>query len=191
MAKRSATAEPPVRKSFLVGGGIVIGIALLLFIGSKLIGGGGGGGDATSSQPPVASSSPAAAAGVPGSDNNPVTSNGAAGGSSQFPKNQLNPGGTNPFVPRAGTTSSAPAKTVVKALSDTAGKSLAKTHTWQLLDYRAGEGTFLVDGKKYTHVKVGDTIVEGYKLNSVTGACVTVKGKSVFGLCPGAAPFSA
>ncbi len=95
MATRTKTAEPPVRKSFLVGGGVIIAIALVAFVlNTFVLGGGGGGGEdtttPTTTSAPISTSAPG---GVPGSDNNPVTGT----DTSRFPRNDLTPGGRNPF----------------------------------------------------------------------------------------------
>jgi hypothetical protein len=58
-----------------------------------------------------------------------------------------------------------------------------------MLELDGKTATILVDGKKKV-VSVGDTLIGDYKFNSITGKCVTVKGASTFGLCPGAAPFT-
>lgn len=184
MAKKTKGSEPPVRKSFLIFGGIIIGVAVVGFVVSTFVLGGGGGGPEvttpiTSSAPTTTGTEPAA----PASDDVPAT--GSTTGN--FPKNDLKPGGRNPFSAKGG---SAPAASTSVAASTAATPvEQAKAHTWQMLDLKSGEATILVDGKKKI-VKVGEELVEGYKLNSVTGKCVTVKGASVFGLCPGAQPIT-
>ena len=93
---KTKTAEPPVRKSFLVGGAIVIAIALIAFVlNTFVLGGGGGGGGGEITVPSSAPTTTSAPAGVPGSDSNPVTGSGDTTG---FPKNDLTPGGRNPFA---------------------------------------------------------------------------------------------
>jgi hypothetical protein len=183
MAKRSKSAQPPVRKSFLVFGGIVIGVAVLGFVVSTFVLGGGGGGDDAAPAAPVTSSAPAGA--VPNTDGTATD----GGPTSSVPKNELTPGGRNPFsralgggstFSAASTSATSPVEAPVKA---------TKTHTWQMLELESGDATILVDGKKKI-VAVGETLIEGYTFNSITGKCVTVKGSSVFGLCPGAAPIT-
>lgn len=189
MAKKKAI-EPPVRKSVLVGGGIVIGVAVLGFIVSTFVLGGGGGGDAkpAANANPVATAAPAAQ--VPGSDGVPATGNTAAG-SDQFPENNLNPGGKNPFAPKASGTSSASTSGSVLAAAAKAPDLKNVPHTWQLLSVKDGKGTFIVDGKKISGVATGKTILGDYVFKSVTGGCAAVaKGTKAFVLCTGAAPFS-
>jgi hypothetical protein len=66
-------------------------------------------------------------------------------------------------------------------------------HTWQLLDLKGDDATFLVDGKKVAGKALKAEIVKGYTYNSVTNAtCVTVlHDAQAFALCSGAAPFAA
>jgi hypothetical protein len=185
MAKKKA-AEPAVRKSFIVGGGIVIGVAILGFVLSTFVLGGGGGGDEdtgpVTTPAPVSSANPGT---VPGSDGVPTTDT----DTSKFPANELKPGGRNPFnaqakgsAPTSFAAASAGSADVTKAVKP------VTAHTWQMLELADGKATILVDGKKKI-VSVGDPLVGDYKFNSITGKCVTVKGSTTFGLCPGAAPF--
>lgn len=97
MATKVKTAEPPVRKSFLVGGGVVIAIAILAFVLNTFVLSGGGGGDIPlPSTAPGQTTTTDTSGGGPGSDNNPVTNPGTD--TSGFPKNDLTPGGRNPFA---------------------------------------------------------------------------------------------
>jgi hypothetical protein len=182
MAKKKKADEPAVRKSFLVFGGVIIGVAILGFVVSTFLVGGGGGGEEVTK--PISSSAPTTGSDTSGSTGTPAT--GATTGT--FPKNELKPGGKNPFSPRAAGAAASTTETTVASAAVQAAESDA-THTWQMLELKSGSATILVDGKKKV-VKVGETLADGYKLNSVTGKCVTVKGSSTFGLCPGAQPIT-
>jgi hypothetical protein len=180
MAKKSKGTEPPVRKSFLIFGGIIVAVAVLGFVVSTFVlGGGGGGGEEPA---PATSSAPVPNTGAPGSDGVPAT----GGATNKFPKNELKPGGRNPFSAKGG--GATVAASTASAPSAAAAEE-TKAHTWQLLDLKSDEATILVDGKKNI-VKVGEEVIDGYTFNSVTGKCITVKGNSVFGLCPGAQPIT-
>lgn len=84
MAKRSKEEQPAVRKSFLVFGGIVVGVAAVVFAIMTFFGGGGSGTAAdrpASNPPPVSQSQDTGDSGHPS----------AAG-------EGLRAGGRNPFV---------------------------------------------------------------------------------------------
>lgn len=185
------TPEVPVRKSFLIGGAAIVAVAVLAFVLSTFVFGGSG------------SSNTVAAPSASPSSVQPATSGGTAtvpAPAQGFPKNVLKSGGADPFVPKvSGVKPQAPAAPAASAPAAEPGSQpgldavdLATLHTWQLLDFAGGKATFLVDGKKHAKLTPGDKIVEGYTYNSVTGECVTIKkgGGSIFGLCPGAAPFA-
>lgn len=186
---KSKTAQPPVRKSFLVGGGVVIGIAILAFVvNTFVLGSGGGGGDIPAPSTIPGSTDTGTDTGstgvVPGSDGNPIPNPGVD--TSRFPKNELTPGGRNPFQAKGGSGGTVAAAAAASAPAPDV--ETVKSYTWQMLDLKDGKATILVNGTRKI-VKVGDKLIGDYTLNSITGQCVTVKGTSTFGLCPGAAPF--
>src|SRR5688500_11342186 len=87
--KKKKAAEPPVRKSFLVFGGVALGVALLGFVLMKFVGGGDGGEAAETTtelatlegaQIPIASVPPSA--------------------SPESGANDLIAGGRDPFLPK-------------------------------------------------------------------------------------------
>lgn len=184
------TPELPVRKSFLIGGAAVIAFAVVAFALSTFVFGGDGSSTTNVTAP----------AAEPSVQQPKTSGDGAPAPAQGLPKNALKPGGTDPFSPKvSGAKAQAPAAPAASAPAAKPGSqpgldavNLATLHTWQLLDFDGGKATFLVDGKKYAKLSPGDQIVEGYTYNSVTGECVTIKkgGASVFGLCPGAAPFA-
>ena len=180
------TSEPPVRKSFLIGGAAIVTVAVVAFALSTFVFGRSG-----SSTQNVAAPSSSPSVQQPGTSDGPAPAPAQA-----YPKNVLKPGGADPFSPKvSGAKAQAPAPAPAAEPGSQPGLDavdLATLHTWQLLDFEGGKATFLVDGKKHAKLSPGDEIVQGYTYNSVTGECVTVKkgGASVFGLCPGAAPFA-
>jgi hypothetical protein len=107
MAKRRGPAAPPVRKSFLVIGGVALGCALLGFVVMNFLAGGGG--DAVDDSAVLSTSNaPLASPGAlaPGSDG------AAAASPSATPANQLVPGGRDPFDPGSLAATPAPVQVV-------------------------------------------------------------------------------
>jgi hypothetical protein len=84
-------------------------------------------------------------------------------------------------------------KTPAPDTTTVAAPDATTAHTWQLLDLKGNDATFLVDGKKVAGKALKAEIVTGYTYNSVTNAtCVTVlHDAKAFALCSGAAPFPA
>jgi hypothetical protein len=180
MAKKKSQGEPQLRKSFLVWGGVILGIAVLGFVATKVIGGGGGEGLDTG---PVLTPSTATTDGS--------TGGAAAGSAATKPtENKLTDGGRNPFSPKAAAGAGGTASTQA---APAPAPETTTAHSWQLLALDGDNATFLVDGKKHAGVDLKDPIVKDYTFNSVAGdGCVTVKkGSEAFALCQGAPPFSA
>lgn len=94
MASKKKAAQPPVRRSVLVMGGAAIGAALFGFVLFTFVLGGGGGGGTEATTAELATlnnaSIPIAAAA------------GAAPGSDGLVRNELTPGGRDPFLTPAG-----------------------------------------------------------------------------------------
>ena len=81
-SRRRKQQSEPIRKSFLIVGGIAIGVALITFVlMTFVLGGGGGGGSALPSTPPAAITQPTPAP-------------------TPTPSPGLQPGGRDPFSPR-------------------------------------------------------------------------------------------
>lgn len=149
---------PAVRKSFLVFGGVAVGVAVIGFVVMNLLGGGGGEADLVT--PPQGSpagvvSTPAA--GDPAANPAPVSTPAPAPAAPG-----LNPGGRDPFSPVA---ASAPTAVLGTTVYNTGP-------TVTVLNVYADAADVQIDDKVYEGAKPG-TVVGGMILESVAGSCAS------------------
>jgi hypothetical protein len=172
MPKRRPATEGPVRKQFLVVGGVAIGAALLGFVLMNFVLGGGGG-------------KPAPA------ERTTTTTGGPVGGGKVVAAPALRPGGRNPFTPVVG---AAPASTTTQAAaapSTPAPATSVQTKTSkpvyiEVLNVSEATADVKVADKLTKGAKPGQKLSGDLKVDSIAGSCVFFdKGEERFRVCKG------
>ncbi|MGH2759382.1 MAG: hypothetical protein ACRDKJ_07420 [Actinomycetota bacterium] len=170
MAKLRAPV-PHVRKSVLVFGGLVLGVALLGFVLVSVVGGGGG-------ESAAPNASPNASPGI----TRPSPS-GPSNGNSAAPK--LRDGGTDPFRPLvvAAAAGAAPAPA---ATPEPAAASSPEAILLEVLSVDKGVADIRVDSNLHEDVKAGAQLSGGFVLEAISGECAYIaRSPERFRVCEG------
>jgi hypothetical protein len=162
--------QPAVRRSFLVLGGVAIGVAVLAFVLMNFIVGGDSGGGEEASTISTTEGSPA-----PTSSAQPSISNVSSGESEG-----LRPGGRDPFSPTGGGQAQA-AETQVQGVVVSNAEVVVTVFTVY------GEGADIqVDEKVFEGARPNDKLSEGIVVEAIRDKCVSLDREGdTFEVCEG------
>lgn len=185
MAKNKQPA-PPIRKSFLIIGGVAIGAALLGFILMTFVLGGGGGSDEPESPSEVATEQGGTAGGSAG---------GAAPAATPAPtpapqvENEIKEGGRDPFAPLAAGAAAAPAAEVAPVVEEidlevnADGSEVVEV---EVLDTYSDAADLKLNGQTFEGLDQGEVISPRFDMDEITGDCVWMKDSGArFKVCVG------
>jgi hypothetical protein len=169
MAKRRT--QPQVRKTLLVWGGVVIGVALLGFVLTTFVGGGGG------STPP-----PSSAAG-PSVDRKATPQVGV-------PKNpspaSLRAGGRDPFHALIAQGSSQPNPAPAATPAPEAAAAASPGVLLETISVESGVADIRIDAKLHENAKPGAQLSGGFVLEAIEGDCAFIaRSPERFRVCEG------
>lgn len=173
MARRPEPQEP-IRKSFLIFGGVVVGVALLAFVLTTFVFGGGGGGGSdepiVTSPTPGTAPDPAAAAAAPTPTPSPTPF-------------KLTPGGRDPFVPQAG---AAPAPTPEVQPAAFTSQEGAEPVTVSVLAVKNGTAEIKLNDTILSGVRPDQVLTNRFNTDEFKDKCVVMKDNGDrFKVCEG------